>query len=151
MIKASVLMIGIFASIGCGYTQQASKQENKSVTVRNWGQKSYMIANEFWEQTKTQIIQKLGKEKFDTIRYYSDNANIPNSLLQFDGIRKVPIKEYLQRLSSLKVYKAADLDYTYDGKILKYSVLSVPYQKLYWDEKTKWNTVYFVILSEEIQ
>src|SRR5688500_12440710 len=138
-----------------GFMTCAAQEEIKNkyplVHVTNWTEKSYEVREGFWESTKNEMIAKIGEEQFNKIKKWSDNKMMPNALLFSDGNRKVPLEEYLKRLSSLKVYQVVETTQVTDGTNFgKYTVLAVPYQELYWDKTAKWDTVYFVIKSSVV-
>jgi hypothetical protein len=150
-MKVTFLIVHLIGIMACTYGQSGSLIKETPVQIKNWGMKTYAFAEEVWTQVKGQMIAKLGKNKFDSIKFYSDNANIPVALAAWDGDRKVPNEEYNKRMNALRVYKVTDFIYQYDGKDLNYTVLSVPFQPLYWDSTAKWDTVYFTIKSEAVQ
>jgi len=149
-----ILNLVVIVTLSCAYPQQAKIQENPPpVKVKNWGLKSFSTNEEFWTTTQDEIIGKIGKDKFDVIKKFSANENIPMALSLYDPVKdqKVNYDEYKKRMSSLRVYRVVDFSRDYNGKIFKYSILSVPFQKLYWDSASKWDTVYFIIRSEAIE
>jgi len=143
--------------LGCAYAQQTQHRKHDiPVKVNDWGSKLYMITDEFWNSTQQEITGKIGKERFELIKQFcshKDNKNAPTAFLIYDPVadRKVPTEEYQKRMSTLTLYKAVDFSRVYDGTVFKYTALSVPFQKLYWDTTAKWDTTYFVIRSTALE
>ncbi len=148
------ILIAFFCAgvLSCAAQKENNKNKYPLVHVTNWKEKSYKLYDGFWESTKDELISKMGEEEFEKIKKWSDITIIPKAFEVWDGNRKVPMDEYIKRLSSLKVYKVVEVTQITDGTNFgKYTILAVPYQELYWDKTAKWDTVYFVIKSGVVE
>ena len=153
MKKIRVYLLLCFA-FNFTYAQNNVGEQLHAVKVKDWGQKTFMVTDVFWNIAKDEVINKIGKDRFENLRKYSSNDKIPIAFQLWDGNvdhKKVNFEEYKKRLGTLKVYKYITFNYKEEGKVFNQMILSVPYQKLYWDNASKWDTVYFMIGANYVE
>lgn len=155
-MKSSILLVLFIAAMYFCPAQNSSKDNTKLVEV-DWGHMSIMITEKFWSDTKGELLKQVGEQKYLEIKDLTVtiyNKKVPNSLKIWDGRsdhKKLTAEEFYKRLSSLKVYELATCSQFFDGNEFKYTIVALPYQKLYFDSTAKWDTLYFVVLSDAVK
>ena len=155
-MKSSIFFLLLIGVTNSCIAQKSFNDGQKLVEV-DWSRMSIMLTEKFWSDTKEELLKQVSEQRYQEIKDLTVtiyNKKVPNSLKIWDGHadhKKLRAEEFYKRLSSLKVYELATCSQFFEGNEFKYTIVTLPYQKLSFDSTAKWDTLYFVVLSDAVK
>lgn len=114
------------------------------VKVTAWGGLSVYIMGTFFNETKGDIIAKIGEQEFNVMKERCSEKGWPEGF--YDS-------ENSEERDGLKIYRIATYTHKFNGKSFQqYAILRVPYEENKdWKPGVKWEgNMYFLIPNEAV-
>ncbi|WP_205508854.1 hypothetical protein [Longitalea arenae] len=122
------------------------------VQVLDWSKRGIINGDDFYANTKDQIIRQIGEVEFNKLEKHDDVYGWPQSLRKnlFDRTDTAAQKKVDANFEKLKVYKIVTYTHIFEGKNWgKYVILKAPYKEnSFLDSPGKWEAIYFVMKEE---
>jgi len=124
-----------------------------SVKINSWDNLLLGLPANYWhssDRVNEEIVHQLGLKKFSTINAFLKRKSYPAKMLKENS---ESYDSYSKRMNKLKIYRIATYAGTDEqGKNTgEFSVLCIPYEEnKAWDFSAKWDTVYFVLPSNNV-
>lgn len=138
-----------------GTAQYSSPPIEKEVSVTDWNAIGLLFVPEFFKNNRDTLVRQIGEQEFEKVIKSGNILGWPGSMQYKPGQQKdtTAQKRYFEKLSKLKMYKAASWQQYYNNqKTYRYVLLRVPYTaNIDWDRDTKWDTIYFIIKESAVK
>jgi hypothetical protein len=115
------------------------------VKVTSWGGLSVYIMGTFFNETKADIIAKIGEQEFNIMKDRCTEKGWPEGF--YDS-------ENEEERNSLKMHRIAIYTHKFNGKSFnEYAILRIPYEEnKSWKPEVKWEgNLYFLIPNEAVE
>ncbi|MBL0069391.1 MAG: hypothetical protein IPP39_13155 [Chitinophagaceae bacterium] len=123
------------------------------MSVKDWGSRSIMILNAFFEETKDSIISQIGEEEFDEMKSNCSSSGWPQGVYS-SGMSDEDEVAFDRKLNELKMYRIASYTHKYNGKIFdRYVIVRVPFEEnKNWNPSIQWKgNIYFLLKEKDIE
>lgn len=140
---SSLLLLGIMASAQKAPSKFPVKGEPVKVTA--WGGLSVYIMGTFFNETKGDIIAKIGEQEFNIMKERCTEKGWPEGF--YDS-------ENEAERNGLKMYRIATYTHKFNGKSFQqYAILRIPYEdNKSWKPEVKWEgSLYFLIPNDAVE
>ncbi|HSR40450.1 MAG TPA: hypothetical protein VLL95_16190 [Phnomibacter sp.] len=142
------LLLGCILMLGMAATAQKSPPKipvkGELVKVKEWGGLSVYIMGSFFNETKADIIGKIGEEEFNIMKDRCTEKGWPEGFYNSDNE---------EERNSLKMYRIAAYTHIFNGKSFQeYAILRIPYEENKgWKPNVKWEgNLYFLVPNEAV-
>lgn len=135
------------------YVAQADTtgEEKALVKVTSWGSRAiYLLGNDYFKETKDEIIKQLGQAKFEDMQKKCSSAGWPSAMNDVDG-EEAAVDT---KMNKLTMYKIASYQHKFNGNVFdRYAIIEVPYtDNVNWDTNVVWEgSVYFLIKETDVE
>lgn len=126
-------------------------KEKVLVKVTSWGSRAiYLLGNDYFKETKDEIIAQLGDAKFEDMQKKCSSAGWPSALYDSEG-EEAAVDT---KMNKLTMYKIASYQHKFNGNVFdRYAIIEVPYaDNVNWDANVVWEgSVYFLIKETDVE
>jgi hypothetical protein len=135
------------------FAQLRSTDTLERAYVKDWGRTTYQFNDQFWDSARIELLPMIGERNIERVR--SNSAQFtPNAFKMWDFNRnhkRIRMEEWQKRMNSLKIYRYACFSRRNPkGETRNHCILAIPYQPLYWDSTTKWDTIYVIAKADAV-
>lgn len=143
------LLFGCILLMGMAVTAQKAPSKfpvkGEVVKVTEWGGLSVYIMGTFFNETKGDIIAKIGEQEFNVMKEHCTEKGWPEGF--YDS-------ENETERNSLKMYRIAAYTHKFNGQSFReYAIIRIPYaENKSWKPDVKWEgNLYFLVPNEAVE